>query len=69
MKIFWPHHSPVSRWLYAGRSQPRNRLGSLFFAPCAFFAIPGVFLLEGMETYPIGPDERENKTRLAPNPP
>ena len=23
--------------------QPRNRRGSLFFAPCAFFAIPGAF--------------------------
>ena len=40
-----------------------------FFSLLApFFAIPGAFsLLEGMETYPIDPDERENKTRIAPN--
>jgi hypothetical protein len=25
------------------------------------------FLLEGMKTYPLGPDEQENKTRIAPN--
>ena len=35
-----------------------------------FFALPGAsFFWKGMETYPIGPDERENKTRVAPNTP
>ena len=38
MKIFWPHQSPVSRRLYAGRAATEESTGSLFFA------IPDAFL-------------------------
>ena len=49
--------------------QPRNRLESPFFRSSRLFLqfLAPFSFWKGMETYPIGPDERENKTRIAPN--
>jgi hypothetical protein len=61
---------------YSGRISRRESAPALR-EPCAteestritFFRSSRLFLLGGMETYPIGPDERENKTHIAPNTP
>ena len=54
----------------AACNQESTRI-TLFFAPRAFFLQFRVFFPfeRNKDTYPIASDERENKTRIAPNTP